>query len=49
MLTGLRTHDRARPESLQPLIAQAFRVTGTLAIVIVLLAAAYAALYLASG
>ena len=49
MLTGLRTHGRARPESLRPLIAQAFRTAGALAIVLALLAAAYAVLYLASG
>jgi hypothetical protein len=48
MNTGLRMHRRADPESLKPLIAQAFRTTGALAIALILLTAIYAVLDFAS-
>jgi heme A synthase len=49
MEQGLHHHGRANRETFQILIEQAFRTVSALTIVIVLLAAVYAAFYMFSG
>jgi hypothetical protein len=49
MYTGLRARHPENRDSIRPLIAQAFRTTGALAIALGALGAIYAVLYLAGG
>ena len=49
MYTGLRARYPETRDSIRPLIAQAFRTTGALAIALGAVGAIYALLYLASG
>jgi len=49
MAQGLQAHSRPHGESLQPLIEQAFRTLAVLLLVMLVIGAAVAALYLFTG